>query len=385
MLTAVSRLGETGQMESGVAADAVPPIAGPPAATRRMPAPEDSNRVIAAIADSWDHPRTMVGVSILLDWAAEHGCPPGDLLRGSRIDPELLPDPVELIEAHQELTVIRNLVEAFDDRPGLGVELGARYHLTAYGHFGYLLAACSSVHETVQQGLRYALLTFAFSTMTAHVGDHGDYVLAMEADDVPPDVRRFAVERDVAATVQIQRELFPGAPRVPLREVRFAFPAWAAAAPAVYHDYFRVPVSFDRPRTELVFDASYLDRVPPMANRHTAKLMAAQCERLRAERLHRTGVAARVRAFLLDQTSLDLSLETVADRLHYAPRTLRRRLESEGTTFRAVLDEVRRVVAENLLHDPSIPRYEIARRLGYQEWSSFARARRRWDNPTATP
>src|SRR5690606_18313450 len=132
-----------------------PPIAGPPAATRRMPAPEDSNRVIAAIADSWDHPRTMVGVSILLDWAAEHGCPPGDLLRGSRIDPELLPDPVELIEAHQELTVIRNLVEAFDDRPGLGVELSARYHLTAYGHFGYLLAACSSVHETVQQGLRY--------------------------------------------------------------------------------------------------------------------------------------------------------------------------------------------------------------------------------------
>ncbi|MBB3051575.1 AraC-like DNA-binding protein [Prauserella isguenensis] len=374
-------------MDPGSVADDVPPIAGPDPLRRhgaRRHAAVDSNRLIAAITDSWDHPRTMVGVSILLDWAADHGLDRQALLEGSRIEPTLLPDPIALIEAHQELTVIRNLVVACGCRPGLGVELGARYHLTAYGHFGYLLATCGSVRETAEKGLRYALLTFAFSTMTARLGDHDDYVLAFEADDVPADVRRFAVERDAAATMQIQRELFPGVGRVPLREVRFAFSPDRPDDAAAYHAHFRVPVSFGRPRTELVFDAAYLDRIPPMANRHTAKLTTAECERIRAERLHHTGVAARVRAFLLDQTSLDLTLETVAERLHYAPRTLRRHLESEGTTFRAVLDEVRRVVAERLLQDPSVPRYEIARRLGYQDWSSVTRARRRWDIRTAT-
>lgn len=326
----------------------------------------------------------MVGVSILLDWAAHHGLDPRALLAGSHIDPALLPDPVALIEAQQELTVIRNLGIACNDHPGLGIELGTRYHLTAYGHFGYLLATCGSVRETAEKGLRYALLTFAFSTMTARIGDHDDYVLAFDAEDVPSDVRRFAVERDAAATMQIQRELFPGAGSVPLREARFAFPLERPGDAAVYRSHFGVPVSFGRPRTELVFDVAYLDRVPPMANRHTAKLMTAECERIRAERLHQTGLAARVRAHLLDQTSLDLTLETVAERLHYAPRTLRRRLEGEGTTFRAVLDEVRRIVAERLLHDPSVPRYEIARRLGYQDWSSVARARRRWDPRTST-
>lgn len=374
-------------MDPGSVADDVPPVTGPdtlrPHAAHGR-AVVDSNRLIAAITDSWDHPRTMVGVSILLDWAAEHGLDRQALLDGSHIDPTLLSDPVALIEAHQELTVIRNLVGACCCRPGLGVELGARYHLTAYGHFGYLLATCGSVRETVEKGLRYALLTFAFSTMTARLGDDDDYVLAFEADDVPADVRRFAVERDAAATMQIQRELFPGAGRVPLREVRFAFPLDRPDDAAAYRAHFRAPVAFGRPRTELVFDAAYLDRVPPMANRHTAELMTAECERIRAERLHHTGVAARVRAFLLDQTSLDLTLETVAERLHYAPRTLRRHLESEGTTFRAVLDEVRRVVAERLLQDPSVPRYEIARRLGYQDWSSVTRARRRWDVRTAT-
>ncbi|GAA1211203.1 AraC family transcriptional regulator [Prauserella alba] len=325
----------------------------------------------------------MVGVSTLLDWAAEHGLDRQALLDGSHVEPALLPDPVALIEARQELAVIRNLVLACGDRPGLGVDVGARYHLTAYGHFGYLLATCGSAREIAELGLRYILLTFAFSTMTAHIRDGDGYVLAFDADDVPADVRRFTVERDAAATMQVQREVFPGAGRVPLRAARFAFPLDRPGDAAAYRRHFRVPVSFDAPRTELVFDAAYLDHVPPMANRHTAKLMTAECERIRTERLHRTGVAARVRAFLLDQTSLDLTLETVAERLHYAPRTLRRHLEGEGTTFRMILDEVRRVVAEQLLHDPSVPRYEIARRLGYQDWSSVARARRRWSGRTA--
>ncbi|GHF54566.1 putative HTH-type transcriptional regulator [Amycolatopsis bartoniae] len=340
--------------------------------------------MIAAITDSWDHPRTTVGVSILCDWAARGGVSPAALLRGSHIDAATLADPHALIEAQQEIAVIRNLVAAFGDRPGLGVELGRHYHLTAYGYFGYLLAACASVREITEKGLQYALLTFAFSTMAAQVADHRRYVLALTADDVPADVRRFVVERDVAATVQMQREIFPGANTVPLREVRLAFAVDEARRPAVYWDHFRVPVSGSRPRTELVFDEAYLDQVPPMANRHTAQLMLAQCERIRAERLHRTGVAARVRAYLLDQSALDLTLEEVAERLHYAPRTLRRHLEHEGTTFRAVLAEVRRSVAENLLRDPAVPRYEIARRLGYQEWSSLARARRRWQAEATT-
>ncbi|MCR3722243.1 MULTISPECIES: AraC family transcriptional regulator [Prauserella salsuginis group] len=375
-------------MDPGSAADDVPPTAGPDSVERhtahRDAAAADSNRVIAAITDSWDHPRTMVGVSTLLDWAAEHGLDRQALLDGSHIEPALLPDPVALVEARQELAVIRNLVLACDDRPGLGVDVGARYHLTAYGHFGYLLATCGSAREIAELGLHYALLTFAFSTMTAHLRDGDGYVLAFDADDVPSGVRRFAVERDAAATMQIQREVFPGADRVPLRAARFAFPLDRPGDAAAYRRHFGVPVSFDAPRTELVFDAAYLDQVPPMANRHTAKLMTAECERIRTERLHRTGVAARVRALLLDQTSLGLTLETVAERLHYAPRTLRRHLEGEGTTFRAILDEVRRVVAEKLLHDPSVPRYEIARRLGYQDWSSVARARRRWSSRSVT-
>ncbi|CRZ14661.1 AraC family transcriptional regulator [Mycolicibacterium neworleansense] len=342
------------------------------------PVLHSTNRVIAAMTDPWDHPRSAVSVAIMCEWAAQRHISAEALLVGSHLDIASLGDVDTVVEASQELAVIRNLAALAGDRPGLGVQLGSRYHLTAYGYLGYLLTASASVRDTVHRGLYYAMLTFAFSTMTARIDDDR-YILAFEADDMPEGIRRFVVERDLTAVMQIQRDTFPDLDAVPLREIRFAFadPRLAESA-EVYRDYFRVPVSFGCARNEIVYDAGYLDLAPPMANAHTTQLMVAECDRIRAERLHHTGVAAQVRAHLLDQSSLDLTFEDVALHLHYAPRTLRRHLEREGTTYRAVLDEVRRSVADNLLRDRRIPHYEIANRLGYQDWSSVVRARRRW-------
>ncbi|OMC32540.1 AraC family transcriptional regulator [Mycobacterium sp. GA-1841] len=337
---------------------------------------QSTNRVIAAMTDPWDHPRTAVSVAIMCEWAAQRGIPAEAVLAGSHLDAAALSDVDTVVEASQELAVIRNLAAATGNHPGAGVALGSRYHLTAYGYLGYLLAASASVRDTVHRGLHYAMLTFAFSTMTARIDDEDRYVLAFEADDMPDDIRQFVIERDLTAVMQIQRDTFGNVESVPMREVRFAFPATASAD--VYREYFRAPVVFGCDRNEIVYDAGYLDLVPPMANAHTTQLMVAHCDHIRAERLHHTGVAAQVRAHLLDQSSLDLTLDDVALHLHYAPRTLRRHLEHEGITFRALIDEVRRSVADNLLRDRTIPRYEIAHRLGYQDWSSVVRARRRW-------
>ncbi|BBX43202.1 AraC family transcriptional regulator [Mycobacterium simiae] len=339
------------------------------------PVLQSTNRVIAAITDPWDHPRTAVSVAIMCEWAAEHGISAEALLRGSHLDVASLTDVDTLVEASQEIVVIRNLVAACSDYPGLGVELGARYHLTAYGYLGYLLAASATVHDTVLRALHYSILSFAFSTMTARIDADHHFILAFDAADVPDAIQRFVVERDLAAVIQVQRDTFPNIDKVPLREIRFADESGCAA---VYRDHFGVAVNLGGGSNEIVYDADYLDYVPPMANTHTAQLMVTECERIRTERLHHTGVAAQVRTHLLDQSSLDLTLEDVAARLHYAPRTLRRYLEREGTTYRILLDEVRRRVAENLLRDGMASQSKIARRLGYQDWSSVVRARRRW-------
>ena len=77
-----------------------------------------------------------------------------------------------------------------------------------------------------------------------------------------------------------------------------------------------------------------------------------------------------------------LNIDEVARELAMSPRTLQRRLENEGTTFGAVLDETRRVAALEYLKNPRIAIAEAAFLLGFSEPSTFYRSFRRWTGDT---
>jgi AraC-like DNA-binding protein len=72
------------------------------------------------------------------------------------------------------------------------------------------------------------------------------------------------------------------------------------------------------------------------------------------------------------------TLQQIARRLHMSPKTLHRRLDDEGTSFRRVLTEVRRELAARHLTEDQLAISEIAFLLGFSEPSAFHRAFRRW-------
>jgi AraC-like DNA-binding protein len=74
----------------------------------------------------------------------------------------------------------------------------------------------------------------------------------------------------------------------------------------------------------------------------------------------------------------DCSMEYVASSLGMSNRSLQRALENEGTSYRKVLDNVRRSIAERYLVDTDRPVKEIAFLLGFSEVSAFSRAVRNW-------
>jgi AraC-like DNA-binding protein len=64
--------------------------------------------------------------------------------------------------------------------------------------------------------------------------------------------------------------------------------------------------------------------------------------------------------------------------MNTSARTLKRRLQEDGTTFRTLLNEARSAMAETLLSDAHLTLTEIAERLGYSDLSSFSQAFKRW-------
>jgi AraC-like DNA-binding protein len=82
----------------------------------------------------------------------------------------------------------------------------------------------------------------------------------------------------------------------------------------------------------------------------------------------------RVRDFLRAALPESLSLEQVAERLFQSPRTVHRRLEEEGSSFRAIKDALRRDMALARLTKTRDPVAKVAADLGYTDTSAFYRA-----------
>ncbi len=94
-------------------------------------------------------------------------------------------------------------------------------------------------------------------------------------------------------------------------------------------------------------------------------------------------VGARARAILIEaMPSGQVTVNHVARRLAMSPRTLQRRLRDEGTSFKAVVREIRERLSRHYLGQTRRSASEIAYLLGFEEPNSFFRAFHRWTGTT---
>lgn len=80
-----------------------------------------------------------------------------------------------------------------------------------------------------------------------------------------------------------------------------------------------------------------------------------------------------------------LSIELAAEITQLSPRTLRRRLAEEGTSWRQVIEHARLEACGRLFRDPERSLAEIATELGYANQANLTRSFRRWtgESPSA--
>ncbi len=86
----------------------------------------------------------------------------------------------------------------------------------------------------------------------------------------------------------------------------------------------------------------------------------------------------RVRDLLRAALPATLSLDDIARRLYLSPRTIHRRLEEEGSSFRAIKDALRRDMALSRMTKTRDSIAKVAADLGYADPSAFYRAFVEW-------
>jgi AraC-like DNA-binding protein len=148
---------------------------------------------------------------------------------------------------------------------------------------------------------------------------------------------------------------------------------------AVHEDFYGCPVRFGADRDRLVLKFS--DMEMPFVG-HNPEMLSIMTPALTAALVDvetRGSVAEHIKVVLRrNLASGRPDIANAARELGLSERTLQRRIGDAGTTFRALLDEVRQELAISLLADASIAIDEIAFLLGYEDASSFYRSFKNW-------
>ncbi|MEV0462652.1 AraC family transcriptional regulator [Nocardia tengchongensis] len=316
-------------------------------------------------------------VQLMIALGVERGVTPAECLRGTGVRLEALRDPLAEVTIKQEYAVMRNVLGHSGIEPGFAVALGSRYHIGMHGMWGLLIATGSTLRESLTIALRYIDLAWAFTTVELSEAD-GVAVLTILGGDIPLDVRPFLVERISGAARVMMRDVL--GVDVALDSVRFQHSRPADISR--YVEVFGLEPIFDASDNSIRFAAGLLDAPLPQSNEWARRGFEVVCREVLAKRRARTGVAGAVRDLLVREPGRIPDAVTVAQELNLSRRTLFRRLDDEGTSFRALVDEVRETLAEEMLCTAGLTTEQVARRLGYLEPASFVRAFKRWKGQT---
>lgn len=310
-----------------------------------------------------------------VDAFAMEGVPLGEALSGLELSESDIASPNARVSLSQIIECYQNANRLLRD-PRFAFQAGLRFHVSTYGMYGFALLSSVSFRQTVRFAVNYHILATPTTDISFREQDgRGIWtIVPVSHPRVDATLYRFLVELQFGSHVSLHRDVM-GPSFVPQEvHVTYAPPAGAEAYPEI----FGCNVLFGQSENRLVFDAAWLDGVPQLGNRTTYSSLARLCDELLHELQLRVGLSGRVREILLVNLAQPTTFNAVAKHLKMTPRTLRRRLQEENTSYRKLIDELRMHVAIKYLRDTNLTIEDIADFLGFSEAANFRHAFSRW-------
>jgi AraC-like DNA-binding protein len=329
------------------------------------------------LRSSTDGDHTVPGVHALhlVEVAARWQVTAAELLAGSNVTEASLSDPATRLT----LPVYERLIErarTLTGEPGLGFHLGLSMRISAHGHLGFAAMTATTLRGALDIAARFAPTRSTAVALRLEIdGDRALVVIEEKASF--GSARDVVILSLVVGIWQIGNALTGQSLR---GGVDLAFPE-----PAYFARFVSLapgPVRFDQPRHQLIFDKSMLELPLVLSDPPAQSLAREQCERELEAIGPRAAVVAGVRANLAREDGGFYPLPRIAKKMHMSVRTLKRKLEADGTSYSELLDEQRRGKAMLLLRRDDLAIEEVADRLGYSDAANFTRAFRRWTGTT---
>lgn len=318
-------------------------------------------------------------LALLLEELAAEGVSIEDALAGVGLSEHSITSLGARISLNQMIASHQNALGLSRD-PSFAFRLGLRCHVPVYGMYGFALLSSTDFRHTIDFAMRYSQLAASLVhldfTETATSGIWTMTPLAHPA--MTPRLYRYLVELQIGTHIALHRDVMDAG--FAAQQVRLTFDPPDDAA--CYADLLGCPVQFGQARNQMLFDVSWLNRRPELGNEATFGAVHKICDDLIEDLRLRVGLAGRVRQYFLASLMKSSRIGDVAAHFNMSVRTLRRKLQEENTTFRQLLNDLRRDLAIKYLRDTVMTVDDIGSALGFSEPTNFRQAFRRWTKAT---
>lgn len=293
---------------------------------------------------------------------AEVGLTPAQLADGDAKVPLRIPE-----------TLLRVYQSRYADRfPGL--RLAEDVQPSTLGALGFLMQSCATLADLLEISVRFNGLLSSIGTTSVHHGP-GEVEIRWACSAGSPALRRQLHEYVLGTSVVMGRLLLPGVPRMQ-RVVRFIHAAPTEFEHArIYRDFFDCPVLFGQSHNAIAVPSALLQTRLPHGDAALHALLETHTQRMFERHVTPTASLTDEVARLLHAQLLtgNPTREAVAQQLGMSPRSLHRRLEEEGTSYREQFDVVRLEIAQVRLADTAVAIADLAEQLGFSSPQAFMR------------
>ncbi len=265
----------------------------------------------------------------------------------------------------------------------LGLSVGPQLHMSAHGPLGVATFSGPDLRTGLTLLARYGHTRTDFFHIT--VSEHEQGMLVCFAETFDLDDLRIFITESVLIGLFSAINFFLGVGQFRGR-VRFAYARpgyWQS-----YQKYFGENISFNQQATEIIVPEAILLTPSPVADPNMHREAVAICER-QLRQITADGAAAPVLStkevvskLIVENPGRIWTLAEVAENLNVSPRTLIRKLESEGTKFQIIRDDLAKRQVANYLSDASLSVESIGHLMGFSDVSSFRRSFKRWFGET---
>jgi AraC-like DNA-binding protein len=261
--------------------------------------------------------------------------------------------------------------------PLVGLHVGERTNVSM-NHVMAMLVGCSrNLRDGLLRAFRFENPLLAHGAM-GRLEDRGEvFAFAFEDFRGELELPRHHWDFSVVSLVRFFAQAAGRALELRAVHLRHAY----AGGQSEYERVFGCPVHFGAPAYELLIPRRVMLHPFPGHSPGTIRHLEAIAEQER-RRIGEPAFADRLRGMLrLRLPAEPTDADSLAAALHMSVRTLRRRLEDEGTGFSEVLDSARRELALERLAEGE-PVTVVAERCGFANARNLVRAFRRWTGET---